>query len=68
MQTRRTLVSLGFAGLLLAACDATPRQQSVTSTGAADIGYAKSSNLVAVPDGRGTKVVFYELSWPEDDH
>lgn len=37
-------------------------------TGAADIGYAKSSNLVAVPDGRGTKVVFYELSWPEDDH
>jgi protein SCO1/2 len=38
MQTRRALVSLGLAGLVLAACDAKPRPAATTSTGAADIG------------------------------
>lgn len=38
MQTRRALVCLGFAGLVLAACDAKPRPSTTTSTGAADIG------------------------------
>jgi protein SCO1/2 len=38
MHTRRALVSLGLAGLALAACDAKPRPQATTTTGAADIG------------------------------
>lgn len=38
MHTRRALVSLGLAGLALAACDAKPRPVRTTSTGAADIG------------------------------
>lgn len=38
MQTRRSLVALALAGLVLAACDATPRPVQTTSTGAADIG------------------------------
>ena len=38
MHTRRALVSLGLAGLALAACDAKPRPATTTTTGAADIG------------------------------